>query len=172
MEPLKKIIKPYTDLIALIQFTERVSSKIYGLEDDDAIFKTVINEFSARKHYDCSIMLLSEDGSKLVFFGASVPSDIVKIAEKRVKKRARSFEIPLEKSATYRMVVREGKTVSCKTYDLMAEFVPRPLAYIASKIFGARRQISTATPPIQHGKIIGTFGNNSPRMTDEYLPSI
>ncbi|MCI0473773.1 MAG: hypothetical protein L0Y76_09340, partial [Ignavibacteria bacterium] len=165
MEPLKKIIKQYTDLLSLIQFTGQVSSKIYGLEDDDAIFKTVFREFAVLKQYDCSIMLLSDDESKLIYYGSSVSSDLIKSAEKKAKIHSKKFEFPLEKSPTYTAVVKQGKTVYCRTYDLLAELVPRPVAFIASKVFGPKRQISTATPLIKHGKIIGAFGMNSPKMT-------
>lgn len=172
MEKFKNIEKSFRDLIEIIQFTEQVSSKIYGLYDEEKIYDTIINEFSKSTQYDCSIMLLSDDQSKLFLYKVSIPFKIMKKAEGTLGMHTQSFPIHLKKSPTFRNVIREGKTVLCRTDNLLSELLPKQLALLIVKILRNEDKLNILTPLKKHGKIIGSFNMNSPDLVTEFLPSV
>jgi PAS domain S-box-containing protein len=162
----------FRDLIEIIQITEKISAKIHGLEDSEQIYATVIEEFRKLKNYDCSFMLLTEDGKHLYIKGLSLTPEILDRAINIAGISMENFRISLDKSGTYRSVAREGKTVHYKNPDLIAELVPKQIASLAAKVLGYSTQMNITTPLYMHGRIIGTFGMNSPELLEGFLPSV
>lgn len=164
--------KQLRDLIEIIHFTERVATKIHGIMDEAEIFSMVKKEFVKSKRYTASMMLLTDDGTKLRFVGTSVAPRKVRLGEKIVGRRLKEYKIDLKKSKTYQQVVREGKTVQVSTTEIIAELLPRSLARMVSKTFGYQRKKCILTPLEQNSKVIGVFAMTSTDLTEYFIPSV
>jgi hypothetical protein len=108
MKEGQQMDKPLRDLIDIIHFTENVSAKIHGVLDEVEIYRIVGEEFLRSERYAASILLLTEDGSKLRIAEASVSPRKVKEGEKATGLRLRDYTIDLKRSSLYPQVVRDG----------------------------------------------------------------
>ncbi len=164
--------KSLRDLIEIIHFTENVSAKIHGLLDEAEIYRTVKEEFAKSKRYTSSILLLTDDGSKLGIAETSMAPEELQAGEKTAGVRLRGYKIDLDKSSIYRQVVREGKTLQVNVSDIIGELFPRPLAYLISKTMGYEKKPSILTPLTLRGRIIGALGVSSTDLAEYFVPSV
>ncbi len=160
------------NLIETIHFTEKVTTKIHGLLDENKIYSVVKEEFEKSKRYNMSILLLTEDGSRLKIKETSISPGKIKATEKLTRLRLREYHIDLNKSSIYRQVVREGKTVQVNVRATIDELFPRPLSSLISMIFGYDKKSCILTPLKKHGKIIGVFAMSSTNLADYFIPSV
>ena len=172
MEEWEQLHKPLRDLIEIIQFTENVSAKMQGILDEAQIYRTVREEFAKSKRYTASILLLTDDGSKLRIAKTSLSPKQLKAGEKASDLQLKGFKIDLNKSSTYSQVVREGKTLQSDVSDVIGELLPRPVASLISKIMGYEDKKSILTPLKRHGKIIGAFAMSSTDLAEHLIPSV
>lgn len=172
IEELRQVDRALQDLIQIIHFTGRVSAKIHGMLDEAEILRTVKEEFARSRRYSSSIVLLTDDGSKLKITATSLPLGKLKTGEKVSGVRLKGYNIDLKKSSIYRRVVKEGKTVQVKIDDVIAELFPRPLAYLISKTMGYEKKRSILTPLKLRGKIIGALAVTSTDLAEYFIPSL
>ncbi len=159
------------ELLNIIHLTERVATKICGLEKE-AIFKAVCEEFAKSKRYLAAIFLLSEDGSKLKLVATSVDEDNLKEAERVSGFQTLGFEIDLQRSSIWRRVVREGETLHIYTSEIIGELFPKMLSQEIVKMMGFEGRSSILTPLFRKEKIIGALATSSVRLFEELVPSI
>ncbi len=164
--------KALRDLINIIHFTERVSTKIHGLRDETEIYKTVMVEFARSKRYTASIVLPTDDRSKLRIIRTSTPSGKLKAGEKVSGFRLKNYSIDLSKSSIYRQVVREGETVQTYIGNIINELFPRPKAWLILKAMGYEKRPTILTPLKQSGKIIGVLAMSSTNLAEYFIPSV
>ena len=62
----KKYDKSIEAVLKIIQFTEKVATKIHGVTDEGEIYRLVMEEFKKSKEYSANIFLLTDDDSKEV----------------------------------------------------------------------------------------------------------
>jgi len=74
--------KSVYSLIDIVHFTEKVSAMIHGALDESEIYRTVKEEFAKSKRYNASILLLTDNGSKLRFAETSLSPEWVKAGER------------------------------------------------------------------------------------------
>ena len=172
MEERIQIDKPLRDLIEIIHFTENVSLKIHGLLDEADIYRAAIEKFAESKRYSASIVLLTDDGSKLRIAGTSIAPKTLKMAEKVSGLRLKDYKINLSKSSIYSQVVREGRTLQVNSRDMMGELFLRPLVHLLSKIIDFKNEKSIVTPLKRHGKIIGVLTMSSTDLAEYFIPSV
>ncbi len=172
MEAENQTDRSLRDLIDIIHFTERVSTKIHGLLDEAQIYKTVREESAKSEKYTMSILLLTEDETKLRIIETTAPLKKMKAAEKATGLKLKTYDIDLKKSSHYRQVVKEGKTLHVCTDDSIKEMFPQPVAYLISTILGYKNEFSVLTPLERHGKIIGALAVASPEMAEYFIPSV
>jgi PAS domain S-box-containing protein len=168
----ERMDKPLRDLLEIIHFTESVSAKIHGLLDGAEIYRTVREELTQSKRYTASILLLTDDGSKLGIAETSIPPRKLKAGEKAAGVRLKGYKIDLNKSSIYSQVIREGKTVQVNVSDIVDELFPRPLAHLISKTMGYEKKPSILTPLKLHGKIIGVLAISSTELAEHFIPSV
>ncbi len=164
--------KPLRDLIEIMLFTENVSAKIHGLLDEAEMYRTVKDEFAKSKRYNASIFLLTDDGSKLRFAETSLSPKKVKAGEKATGFRMEKYKIDLSKSSFFSQVVRDGKTIEAEFIDVVGELLPRPLAYLVTKVIGYEKMSGILTPLKRHGKIIGILVIDSTELAKDFIPSV
>ncbi|MGD2250315.1 MAG: PAS domain S-box protein [Candidatus Methanofastidiosia archaeon] len=169
---MKDIDKPLKDLLDIIHFTEKVSTKIHGILDESKILKVVKQEFEKSNQYSMSINLLSDDKSKLEVTEVSISSEKIRKAEKVTGLQLAGFSIDLNKSRYYRQVVHEGKTLQATFEELVTEILPAPIARIVPKILGYQEKSSILTPLTCYGEIIGVFSVSSTGMAEYFVPSV
>lgn len=163
---------PLHDLIQIIHFTEEVSTKIHGLLDEAAIYRTVKEESEKSNRYTMSILLLTDDKSKLRIAEVSLPLQKMRAAEKVAGLRLKEFTIDLDTSQFYSQVIREGKTVQANVAAVVSELLPQPAASLVSKILGYQKKSSILTPLRRHGEIIGAFSMSSTELAEYFIPSV
>ena len=164
--------KSLRDLIEIIHFTEKVSTKIHGVLDEASIYRIVREEFGKSNQYTASIVLLTTDGSGLKVAEAAVSSDKLKAAEKASGLQFKKYTIDLDKSSYYRQVVKEGKTIQAPTGDIISELFPRPVAFLVVKLLNYTGKYSILAPLRRHGKIIGALAMTSTELVDYFIPSV
>ena len=164
--------KALGDLVRIIQFTENVSVKIHGLFDEDEIYRTVRDEFVKSQRYSISILLLTDNRSKLRIAETSLPLEKLKVAEKRIGQKLKDYEINLNKSSVYNQVIREGKTLQVNISTTIEELFPEPILHVITKILGYENKLSILTPLSRHRKIIGAVGVSSTELAEYFIPSV
>ncbi len=169
---LTDIIYDLTKIIQFIQFTEKISVKLYTKTDEDEIYSTIIEEFNKSKKHSATILLLKDNRSKLGIAGTSEKLRKFKPLEKVTGTKIEGFKIPLKKSKIFGQVINEGKTLHFKVTDFIRELFPRPLATLILKTKGYEKKIGIATPLTKHGKIIGTLTITSPFLVEHFIPLV
>ncbi|UCH70013.1 MAG: PAS domain S-box protein [Candidatus Bathyarchaeota archaeon] len=172
MEERIQMDKPSRDLIQIIHFTEKVSLKIHGLLNESDIYRAVMKEFENSKQYNASIVLLTDDGSKLRVVGSSIAPKTLKMAEKVSGLRLKDYKLNLTRSSIYRQVVSEGRTLQVDSRDMMTELFSRPLVHLLSKIIDFKNKKSIVTPLKLHEKIIGALTMSSTDLAEYFIPSV
>ncbi len=164
--------KSLHDLVDIIHFTEKVSTKIHGLLDEVEIFRKVKEESAKSKKYVVTILLLTDDDSKLRIAESSMSSQRIKKAEKLTGLKLKEYAIDLNKSAVYSQIIREGKTVQVSIGDVVKELLPKPVAYLLSKMLGYEKKQSIMAPLKRRGKIIGVIAMTSTELVEYFIPSV
>jgi PAS domain S-box-containing protein len=172
MKEYVEMDKKLRDLIEIIQFTENVSAKTHGKKNEADIYRTVKEEFGKSKSYNASILLLTDDGTKLGIAETSITRRALKAGEKASGLRLKGYKIDLNKSSIYSQVVKEGKTVQVDAGEVIHELVPQPLAHLISKITGYEKRPTILTPLKTHGIIIGTLAISSTTLAKLFIPSV
>ena len=172
MEEYEEMDKQLRDLIEIIQFTENVSAKIHGKKNEADIYRTLKEEFGKSKSYNVSILLLTDDGTKLRIAETSITRRALKAGEKASGLRLKGYTIDLNKSSIYSQVVKEGKTVQVDAVEVIHELVPGPLAHLVSKITGYEKSPTILTPLKIHGRIIGVLAISSTTLARVFIPSV
>lgn len=164
--------KVLSDLIEIINFTEKISTSLHGDFTKEQIIQNIINEFKKSNKYTGSILLLSEDGKKLLIAGTSSDKNKFREAEKITGLNIKNFKISLEKSQIYSQVINEEKTVQFKILDLLEEILPKKIALVVCKFISLDKNMHVATPLKLDGKIIGAFAMSSTMLADFFIPSV
>jgi len=161
----------FSDLMEIINFTEKVSTSLYGNLTREEIIEIVINEFINSKKYTGSILLLTKNDT-LEIAGTSSNTNKFKFAEKITGYKIKNFNIPLKKSKIYSQVIYEGKTVDFKISELLEEVIPNKLVSIVAKTIKFDKKNHVATPLKLNGKIIGAFAMSSTILHNYFIPSV
>jgi len=172
MEECEQMDKSLRDLIEIVHFTENVSAKIHRKKNEAEIYRIMKEEFRKSKRYNASILLLTDDGTKLRIVETSIIPRKVKAGEKVSRLRLKDYRIKLNKTSIYNKVIREGKTLQVNANEVIGELVPKPLARLISKIIGYENKPVILTPLKRHEKIIGVLAVSSPRLAEQFIPSV
>ncbi|MCD6142494.1 hypothetical protein J7J55_07270, partial [Candidatus Bipolaricaulota bacterium] len=124
------------ELLDMIRFTEQVSAKLHGLPDEDAIYRTVCEEFGRSGRYSASIVRLTENGTRLEIVATSHPSKIIEKAEKLTGLTLHDYKLDLSRSTIYRQVLETGKSTYTPVEEIICDLFPGPLASVIAKTLG------------------------------------
>ena len=171
-EELVQEYNTFSDLMEIINFTEKISTSLHSDYTQQEIIDIVIDEFRKSDKYTGSILLLSDDGKKLEIAGTSSETKFFRQAERISGYKIKSYKIPIDKSNIYRQVISDGKTVDFKIIELLEELLPKKLATIIAKIIKFDKNTHVATPLTIDGKIIGAFAMSSTMLHNYFIPSV
>jgi PAS domain S-box-containing protein len=170
---VRELPQSFRELVDVIQFTEQVSAKLHGILDEDEIFDTVVDEFRGSGKYIVAILLLSDDPSRLLIRGISLPVKLLRMAEKATGLKIADFEIELGRSEAYSQVIEGGETIEGVIVgEVIAQVVPRPVALVATRILGVSNKMHILTPLRRQGRIIGLIGMDSTTLGKHLIPSV
>jgi hypothetical protein len=170
---VRELPQSFRELVDVIQFTEQVSAKLHGILDEDEIFDTVVDEFRGSGKYIVAILLLSDDPSRLLIRGISLPVKLLRMAEKATGLKIADFEIELGRSEAYSRVIEGGETIEGVIVgEVIAQVVPRPVALVATRILGVSNKMHILTPLRRQGRIIGLIGMDSTTLGKHLIPSV
>jgi len=172
MERREQTDKSLRELIDVIHFTEKVSAKIHGKKSEVDIYRTIREEFENSKRYNASILLLTDNGTKLKIAETSLAPRKLRAGEKASGLRVKEHKIDLNKSRIYSQVAKKGETIQINARDLISEWVPPSLAYLVSKITGYEKKGTILTPLERQGKIVGTLAVSSTSLAEYFIPSV
>ncbi len=172
MEECEQSEKSLRDLIEIICFTENLSTKIHGVLNEAEIYRIVNEEFKKSKRFNSSILLLTDNGSKLRLVESTLPHGKLKMGEKLARVQMKEYEIDLNESITYSKVIREEKTIQVKVTDIINELFPGSLASKLSNILGYEKKLAILTPLTRHGEIMGVFATSSTALVEQFIPSV
>jgi PAS domain S-box-containing protein len=167
----KNLNKVFSELMEIINFTEKLSTSLYGDLTREEIIEIVINEFKKSGKYTGSILLLTNN-DKLEIAGTSSETKKLRIAEKISGHKINNFKISLDKSKIYSQVIYNGKTIDFKINDLLEEILPKKIVSIVAKTIKFDKNIHVATPLKINGKIIGAFAMSSTMLHNFFIPSV
>jgi signal transduction histidine kinase len=159
----------YINLLDLIQHTERVTTKIYGITDKDEILKIIEYEFTRSKQYYMVVLLLTDDKSRLSIKTITVPPGMAKSAEKIMGFRIKDLEIDLKKTLILQRAIYQGETYSFPTIELIKEIFPWPVAHIIAKVTGYDTKNTIVSPLKIFGRIVGLVGIDTPELLDYFV---
>ena len=160
------------DLIEMIDFTARVAVKTHEMLDEAEVYRIVCAEFAKAKEYDANIVLLTDDGSKLRVAATSLSRKRIATAENATGLTLAPYRIDLDKSSIWSKVVREGKTVTTPSGDILAEYLPRPLVDLILKLTGYANRFSIMAPLRHHDRIVGAVAVSCSALHTHVVPSV
>jgi PAS domain S-box-containing protein len=169
-----EITKPMRDLLDIIRFTESLSAKIADISDEDTLYSVLDTEFK-RSPYSSSILLLTDDGSKLRFALASLPGKGLEAAEKIAGFSIKDYRVDVKKSRFFSQIVFEGKTLYASHVEMVEALLPRTLRLtrtLISKIPGISDADAVLTPLYRKGNAVGIFSMSSAELAEEFTPSV
>ncbi|MBM3131667.1 MAG: PAS domain S-box protein [Chloroflexi bacterium] len=164
--------KPLRDLIEIIRFTEKVSTKVHGLRDVAEIIRVVADEFAQSGHYQTNLLLLTDDDLSLRIAGTSLSSRAVESLGQVAIVPVNKYRIDLNKSTILRQVARDGKTVQARATEILAELLPEDQVSLMLNILGVGDEPSIITPLVRGGKIAGAFTVTSTDLAKHLIPSV
>ena len=159
------------DLVEIINFTERISTRIHGIATETEIYR-IIREESEKSTYIVAILLLRDDKKVLEIVEAPLPSQKLKAAEKTAGLTIKGYAIDLNKSHTCNQVIHEGETVHVTVDSVVKELFPPPVAQSILEILGSTNKYSILTPLKRDEEIIGAVAVTSPEMAEHFIPSV
>jgi PAS domain S-box-containing protein len=167
--PMDEVMR---DLLEMIDFTQNVAVKIHGVLEEAEIYRVVGEEFAKSKRYEASIVLLTNGGSKLSVLQTSLPGKKVTSAEKATGLRLQGYRIDLNKSSICSQVVREGRTITARSRDILSEWLPRPLVALILKILGYENRTSVLAPLSCNERIVGAIVVSCAAFDESVVPSV
>ncbi len=160
------------ELLDMIRFTERVSTKLHSLPDEYAIYRTVCDEFARSGRYTVSIARLTEDGSQLEIIATSNPPKVLKKVEELTGLRLQEFVIDLSRSTIYRRAVAGEESIHASVEDIIRELFSPPVAALITKALGYRGKSSILVPIKDRSKVIAILGVSAPALAEHFIPSV
>ena len=166
------IWKTRFELIEIIHFTEKVSTKIHGVLDKAEILRIIKEEFEKSRKYTCFILLLTDDGTELRLAATSMNPRMLKAVENAVGGLVKEFKIDLNKSSIFSQLIRGGKTVQVNAIDIIGETVRQPLEDLIITRMDLKDEPQILTPLKIQDKIIGIITISSTNLADHFIPSV
>ncbi len=164
--------KALRELIDIIQFTEKIASKLHGVHDEAEVFKIVTKEFGLSQDYISGIFVVTNNGSTLNLAETSLSLDILNSIETIVGMPVREFQIDLSESSVLSQVAKKGMTLQTDGMGMLEDFLPKPLASDLMKFMEQARQPAILTPLYRRGEIIGILVITAPKQVEYFIPSV
>ena len=162
-----------TELINIIQFSEKVATALCRKMDRAEVLGAVEKEFTGSGKYTGSVLLLAEDRDNLEIAVSSVSSSDKKgFLEKMTGNSLSKYKISLDKSKIYGKVVREAQTLHVKVSDIIDELYPGPIAKLISVTLGYEKEVTILTPIWVRGSVGGVFAMTAPVLAELAVPSV
>ncbi|MCW4032516.1 MAG: PAS domain S-box protein [Candidatus Bathyarchaeota archaeon] len=160
------------NLINIIQFIERVSTKLHGQENETALFDMIADEFRALEGYTIAILKLSDDGTKIKVAKISTPTKRLKSVEKIIRTKIMESVSDLDSMGIIHEVVKKKKTVCIPLIDVLNNILSKRLSIPVAKVLGYIDRSIILTPIYMKKKVCGIIGIVAPYLSDYFVPTV
>ncbi|MBD3344737.1 MAG: PAS domain S-box protein [Chitinivibrionales bacterium] len=162
----------FTDLLTVIQFTERVCTKLYADLDENRIYETVIQEFNRMEDFIVTIFVANCRSSRLRLFGTTLPPAIIAASEKTTGILLQNLEIDLTKAEHYQRTVCKGETVLVDGREIMRELVPGAAVESIGEITDFWSRKMAMSPIYVDREINGIICISAPLEAEYFVPTV
>ncbi|MGQ9493276.1 MAG: ATP-binding protein [Anaerolineae bacterium] len=164
----------FRELLEIIQLAENISVKLYDALDEATVFQTVVDEFAQSQKYSGSILLLTEDRSKLRMAATSLFSSPAygPVIEHIAGIQLLGYELDPAQSDVWRPVLQEGRTVHYHAAQVVRQLFPQPIAEHIIEAMDYGRKSYILTPLKRQGQIIGILAMAMVGLTEHLIPSV
>jgi len=163
------------DFLDITYFTEAVSEKIHGLLDEMQIYSAVMEQFVRSGKYTASILLLTDDRTKLKLAMTSLsPARMEAISrlEKTLDVELSGYEFPLNEGSVYWQVAKGGKTLYASNRDIIHTLFATPVADLITQTLGYEKSGAILSPLRRDGQIVGVFTMSCPAQPEYLIPIV
>jgi PAS domain S-box-containing protein len=168
-DELSIAFKEHLDLIELI---EEIAVKIHDINNEKELFNVIRNEISYTKNFSASVLLLTEDKSKLkIVFTAEEPDKLRKL-EKITGNKTYNYKISYKNSNILQSIINDGETHFVKLIDVICEIFPKSIAKIIMSILSYEGTMDVLTPLYRNDKIYGALAITSSGLREYCIPSV
>ena len=162
----------FKDHLNLVELIEEITVKIHDVVDENEIFRIIENQIRNSEKYSASILLLTDDKTKLRIACNSEETTKIKKIERLIGKKSSNYKISYKKSKIYRNIIDEGKTHFVKLKDVIIEIFPKITAKIILKIMNYEETKDVLTPLYRNNEICGLLAITSSDLGEYCIPSI
>jgi signal transduction histidine kinase len=162
--------KRLRELMAFVLFTEGVALNVHGVAGDAAVLRVVNKAFAASLCYLASILLLSEDRTRLRVTG---PAAYPPLQGGESGGLAPGYEIKLGRSKILSRVVKERQAQVVDLMTVLAEFrLLPPFSPVVKAGYTQSGQSLILAPLQRGGEVFGILTVLAPDLPDYYLPTV
>jgi len=154
------------DLIQCMHFVERTSAKIHGLDRDQDVYRTLIDEFRKSGRYCGALFLLEGRGPTVRIYETSLFEDMDTFFEKMGVGQC----VELERAGPLRLVLGQGRTIQADIESVLAAFSPE--TGCCRTLRGVPAKHCVITPIYRSGRIVGALAVSASRMPMYLIPSV
>ena len=160
------------NLIDIIQFIEKISTKLYGQENETALFDMIADEFRTLEGYTIAILKLSDDETKIKVVKISTPTKRLKSVEKIIGTKIMESASDLDSMGIIREVVKKKKTVCMPLINALNDILSKQLSIPVTKVLGYMDRSVILTPIYMKKKVYGIIGIVAPYLSDYFVPTV
>jgi PAS domain S-box-containing protein len=160
------------NLIDIIQFTERVSTKLHAQKNETALFDMLSDEFHILGGYTVAIIKLSDDGTKIKIVKISTPTKRLKTVEKIIGTKIMGSAGDLDSMSIIREVVKKKRTICIPLIDALNDLLSKRLSIPVIKVLGYKDRSIIFTPIYMRRKVYGIIGIVTPYLSDYFVPTL
>lgn len=160
------------NLIDIIQFTEKVSTKLHAQKSETALFDKLSDEFRTLEGYTLAILKLSADGTKIKVAKISTPTKRLKSVEKIIGTKITKVVGDLNSMGIIHEVVKKKSTVCIPLIDALNDALSKRLSIPIVKVLGYKDRSAILTPIYRKKKVYGIIGIVAPHLSDYFVPTV
>ncbi len=160
------------NLIDIIQFTERVSTKLHAQKNETALFDLLSDEFQTLEGYTVAILKLIDDGTKIKVVKISTTTKRLKSVEKIIGTKIITASSDLDGMGIIREVVKKKRTVCIPLTDALNDVLSKRLSTPIAKVLGYEGRSIILTPIYMKKKVYGIVGIVAPYLSNYFVPTL
>ncbi|MBC7232356.1 MAG: PAS domain-containing protein [Chloroflexi bacterium] len=174
MQGRQRLGRRFRDLLDIIQIAENISVKLHNALDEAAIYQTVVDEFAQSGKYSGSILLLSDDGSRLHMAATSLFSSPAHgpAIEQAANIQLLGYAMDVQGCDVWRPVLEEGRTVHYPAAEVVRKLFPPPTAERIVEVMDYKHKTFVLAPLKRNGQIMGVLAMSSTTLTECLTPSV
>ncbi len=160
------------ELLEVIQLSERISTDLHDLSEEQEIIETVTGAFRLSKRFHAHVMMADEARKRLKFVATSFAPTLVKLGETIAGVSMRTFEVDPTEAQPLGRVYLDGETLLISTIDALQAFLPSRVVPTILKRLKYEGTRDILTPLYRNGRVSGILSITAPGLAEPFIPSM